>query len=127
MSDARPMYTEEQVKIDPYSIPLSDINVANPFLFSHDVHWPWFKRLRDEAPVHYCAESFFGPYWSVTGYDEIMTVDTSHDVFSSEPNIVISDPLDDFPLPRGIGRIDFEGPCPCSLRWTGPSTTSSAR
>ena len=102
MSDARPMYTEEQVKIDPYSIPLSDIDVANPFLFSHDVHGPWFKRLRDEAPVHYCAESFFGPYWSVTGYDEIMTVDTSHDVFSSEPNIVISDPLDDFPLPMFI-------------------------
>jgi cytochrome P450 len=96
------MYTEEQVKIDPYSIPLSDIDVANPFLFSHDVHGPWFKRLRDEAPVHYCAESFFGPYWSVTGYDEIMTVDTSHDVFSSEPNIVISDPLDDFPLPMFI-------------------------
>ena len=102
MSDARPMYTEDQVKVDPYSIPLSELNVANPFLFAHDVHWPWFKRLRDEAPVHYCAESFFGPYWSVTGYDEIMTVDTSHDVFSSEPNIIISDPLDDFPLPMFI-------------------------
>ncbi len=102
MSDARPMYTEDQVKLDPYSIPLAELNVANPFLFAHDAHWPWFKRLRDEAPVHYCAESFFGPYWSISGYDEIMTVDTSHDVFSSEPNIIISDPLDDFPLPMFI-------------------------
>jgi cytochrome P450 len=102
MTDARPMYTEDQVKVDPYSVPLAELNVANPFLFGHDVHWPWFKRLRDEAPVHYCAESFFGPYWSVSGYEEIMTVDTSHDVFSSEPNIIISDPLEDFPLPMFI-------------------------
>jgi cytochrome P450 len=102
MSDARPMYSEDQVKVDPYSVPLAELNVANPFLFGHDVHWPWFKRLRDEAPVHYCAESFFGPYWSVSGYAEIMTVDTSHDVFSSEPNIIISDPLEDFPLPMFI-------------------------
>ena len=102
MSDERPMYTEDQVKVDPYSIPLAELNVANPFLFANDVHWPWFKRLRDEAPVHYCAESFFGPYWSVSRYEEIMTVDTSHDVFSSEPNIVISDPLEDFPLPMFI-------------------------
>jgi cytochrome P450 len=102
MTDARPMYSEDQVKLDPYNLPLSAINVANPYLFAHDVHWPWFQRLREEAPVHYCAESFFGPYWSVTRYDDIMTVDTSHDVFSSEPNIVISDPLADFPLPMFI-------------------------
>jgi len=102
MSNERPIYTEDQVGVDPYSVPLAEINVANPFLFSHDVHEAWFKRLRDEAPVHYCAESFFGPYWSVTRYDDIMTVDTSHDVFSSEPTIIISDPLEDFPLPMFI-------------------------
>ena len=102
MSDERPIYTEDQVSVDPYSVPLAEINVANPFLFAHDVQEAWFKRLRDEAPVHYCAESFFGPYWSVTRYDDIMTVDTSHDVFSSEPTIIISDPLEDFPLPMFI-------------------------
>ena len=102
MSDERPIYTEDQVNVDPYSVPLAEINVANPFLFAHDVQEAWFKRLRDEAPVHYCAESFFGPYWSVTRYDDIMTVDTSHDVFSSEPTIIISDPLEDFPLPMFI-------------------------
>jgi cytochrome P450 len=102
MTDARPMYSEDQVKLDPYNLPLSAINVANPYLFAHDVHWPWFQRLREEAPVHYCAESFFGPYWSVTRYDDIMTVDTSHDVFSSEPNITIADPLADLPLPMFI-------------------------
>jgi len=102
MAESAPTYTEDQAQIDPYSLPLEDINVANPYLFSHDTQGAWFKRLRDEAPVHYCAESFFGPYWSVTRYDDIMTVDTSHDVYSSEPTIVIRDPIEDFPLPMFI-------------------------
>ena len=113
MSEERPIYTEDQVGVDPYSVPIEELNVANPFLFANDVHEPWFKRLRDEAPVHYCAESFFGPYWSVTRYEDIMTVDTSHDIFSSEPTIIIGDPLEDFPLPMFI-------------RWTAPSTMNSA-
>ncbi|MDH5171054.1 MAG: cytochrome P450 [Gammaproteobacteria bacterium] len=102
MPEQHPNYTEDQVNLDPYSLPLSDFDVANPYLFARDAHWPWFRRLRDEAPVHYCADSFFGPYWSVTRYDDIMTVDTSHDVFSSEPTIVIRDPIEDFPLPMFI-------------------------
>jgi cytochrome P450 len=87
---------------DPYSIPLEKINVANPFLFARDIHGPWFKRLRDEAPVHLCPESFFGPYWSITRYADIVTVDTSHDIFSSEPAITIGDNEDTFPLPMFI-------------------------
>jgi cytochrome P450 len=92
----------ERADQDPYKIPLDKINVANPFLFARDTHRPWFKRLRDEAPVHYCAESFFGPYWSITRYEDIVTVDTSHDIFSSEPSITIGDTQDDFPLPMFI-------------------------
>ena len=87
---------------DPYTLPLEKINIANPFLFAHDIHGRWFKRLRDEAPVHYCAESFFGPYWSITRYQDIVTVDTSHDIFSSEPAITIGDTQDTFPLPMFI-------------------------
>jgi cytochrome P450 len=102
MSQERPIYSEDQVGLDPYSLPLTELNVANPYLFAHDAHWPWFRRLRDEAPVHYCPQSFFGPYWSVTRYEDIMTVDTSHDVYSSEPTIVIRDPIENFPLPMFI-------------------------
>lgn len=87
---------------DPYSMPLDKINIANPFLFARDAHHPWFKRLRDEAPVHYCPESFFGPYWSITRYEEIVKVDTSHEIFSSEPAITIGDTQDTFPLPMFI-------------------------
>ncbi|MAT93198.1 MAG: cytochrome P450 [Halioglobus sp.] len=95
-------YAEEQVFQDPYALPLESIDVANPFLFAHDAHHRWFRRLRDEAPVHYCADSFFGPYWSVTRYADIMTVDTSHEIYSSEPAITIRDTQDTFPLPMFI-------------------------
>ncbi|MGE3463741.1 MAG: cytochrome P450, partial [Pseudomonadales bacterium] len=55
-----------------------------------------------DLPVHYCAESDFGPYWSVSTYDLIKEVDTSHEIFSSEPTIVIDDPDEDFELPMFI-------------------------
>ncbi len=69
--------------LDPMEVPLDQINVANPELFKHQLIYPYFKRLRDEAPVHYCSESQYGPYWSITRYHDIMTVDRNHQVFSS--------------------------------------------
>jgi len=98
MTEAMPLYDEMQVDVDPYAIPLEAMDVSNPYLFSHDAHWPWFTRLREEAPVHYCNDSPLGPYWSVTRYDDIMYVDTSHEIFSSEPIIVLRDPLEEMPL-----------------------------
>jgi cytochrome P450 len=89
--------------VDPYSIPLDGkFNVAQPKLFQADAHWPYFERLRKEAPVHLCEESEYGPYWSVTKYKEIMQVDTSHDIFSSEGGIVIADQDDEFTMPMFI-------------------------
>ncbi|MGA0841327.1 MAG: hypothetical protein ACO3P1_15685, partial [Pseudomonadales bacterium] len=69
---------------DPYSLPLESINVANPQLFKFDLVGPYFKRLREEAPVHYCAHSQYGPYWSITRFNDIMAVDTDHRRFSSD-------------------------------------------
>ena len=66
-----------------WSIPLEDIDVGNPELFRSDSFWPYFDRLRKEAPVHYCEDSMFGPYWSVTKYNDIMEIETNHAVFSS--------------------------------------------
>jgi cytochrome P450 len=67
-----------------YALPLDKLNVAQPLLFQSDTMWPYFERLRKEEPVHFCAESEFGPYWSVTKYNDIMAVDTNHQVFSSD-------------------------------------------
>jgi cytochrome P450 len=70
-----------------YSIPLSEIHVGDPALFASDSHWPYFDRLRREDPVHYCRESEFGPYWSVTKYNDIMEVETNHQVYSSDSSL----------------------------------------
>ncbi len=85
-----------------YSTPLEDFDVCQPELFRTNTMWPYFERLRKEAPVHYCRESENGPYWSVTKYHDIMQVDTNHGVFSSEGGITIRDPEEDFRLPMFI-------------------------
>src|ERR1043166_6054899 len=70
-----------------YSMPLEDIDVSRPDLFRSNTMWPYFERLRKEAPVHYCPMSRVGPYWSVTKYKDIMHVETNHAVFSSDINL----------------------------------------
>ena len=73
----------EEARERAYSLPLEDFNPGDPELFRSDTHWPYFDRLRKEDPVHYCKDLMFGPYWSVTRYNDIMAVDTNHGVFSS--------------------------------------------
>ena len=69
---------------DPYAMPLEDLDPAHPSLFEHDRFMPYFDRLRAEDPVHLTENSMFGPYWSVTGFKDIMHVDTHHQLFSSD-------------------------------------------
>jgi cytochrome P450/predicted MFS family arabinose efflux permease len=69
---------------DASTIALEDIDVSNIELWRTNSHWPYFARLRREDPVHWCRDSQFGPYWSVTKFDDIMAVETNHKVFSSE-------------------------------------------
>src|SRR3954469_15032374 len=70
-----------------HATPLENFDPGDPELFRSDTHWPYFDRLRREAPVHYCKDSMFGPYWSVTKYNDIMAVDTNHGVFSSAASL----------------------------------------
>jgi cytochrome P450 len=67
-----------------YAVPLSQVNPAQPALFQADAMWPYFERLRREDPVHYTAESEFGSYWSITKFNDIVAIDTNHQVFSSD-------------------------------------------
>ncbi len=69
---------------DPWSVPLAEMDPAHPALFKANTALPWFERLRAEAPVHWCEESQFGPYWSLTRYDDVKYVDTHHNLFSSD-------------------------------------------
>ncbi len=63
---------------------LAAVDVSDPALYERDTWGPLFARLRREAPVHWCAESRYGPYWSVTRYDDIMTVELDHATYSSQ-------------------------------------------
>ena len=96
---------EREARSPATDIPLDKINVSQPELFRTNSFWPYFERLRREDPVHYCAESDYGPYWSVTKYNDIMAVDTNHQVFSSEAHlggITLRNQNPDFLLPMFI-------------------------
>ena len=87
---------------DPWTLPLETLDVAGADLFLHDRHGEYFKRLRQEDPVHYCPQSQFGPYWSLTKFNDIVEAEVNHKVFSSHRDIVIGDQEDAFYVPMFI-------------------------
>ena len=102
MSDEAQFLDKSVVIPDPYSISLDQINMAQPMLFQNNAHGEYFRRLRKEDPVHYCAESEVGPFWSITKYDDIVKIDSNHKQFSSEPTISMGNPSEDFTTPMFI-------------------------
>lgn len=88
---------------DPYTMDLRDIDVSRPELMQYGVHWDYFARLREEAPVHYCENGMFGPFWSLTKFNDIMAMDKNHHDFSSDLGIVLPDRQEDFKTPNFIG------------------------
>ena len=83
---------------------LADVNPANPKLFSEERILPLFEQMRAEQPVHYCKDSAYGPFWSVTRHADIMAVDKNHQEFSSDAifggimidDDIVGDPDGDF-------------------------------
>lgn len=95
-----PKFIEEPIP-EVGSLSLEDIDVSNPFLFRQNRWQSYFKRLRDECPVHYQKNSPFGSFWSVTRYEDIMFVDKHHDLFSAEPIITLG------PAPSGLEKVEM--------------------
>ncbi|MDN5744818.1 MAG: cytochrome P450 [Nocardioidaceae bacterium] len=92
---SEPLVFVERPLPEVSDLALTEIDLSHPFLWRQE-KWPSYsKRLRDEAPVHFVADSPFGPYWSIMRYDDIRAVDINADDFSAEPDIIIGDlPLD---------------------------------
>ena len=87
------------------SMPLEDINVSDPKLYQQDVWMHYFDRLRREAPVHYCKDSPIGPFWSISKYKDIVSVEVNHKAFSSSSTfggITLRDRTGDLELPMFI-------------------------
>ncbi|MBO6657762.1 MAG: cytochrome P450 [Pseudomonadales bacterium] len=78
---------------NPYDLPLDEINPVNPRLFSENKWSDFFKRLREEDPVHFNQTDLAGRYWSLTRYAEIKAVDTDHENFSSAHGITLGFPV----------------------------------
>ena len=73
------------------------LDVSRAELYREDLWHEPFRRLRAEAPVYYCENSAFGPYWSVSAYKPIVHVEALPELFSSQPTITLSDPIDGEP------------------------------
>ena len=66
---------------------LHSIHVADPKRFSDGSILELLEVLRTQAPVHYCEDSPYGPYWSITRYNDIMQVDKDYETFSSDAHL----------------------------------------
>lgn len=80
---------EEQPIPSVHQLDLQEIDLSNPFLYRQHRWQEYYMRLRDEAPVHYQSNSAFGAFWSVTRHEDVLFVDRNHQIFSSEPIIMI--------------------------------------
>lgn len=59
------------------------LDVSRAELWSEDRWQEPMARLRAESPIHYCEDSKFGPYWSVTTYKPIQHIEALPKIFSS--------------------------------------------
>ena len=41
-------------RANAFATPLGEFHPGNPELFRSDTLWPYFERLRNEEPVHFC-------------------------------------------------------------------------
>lgn len=69
---------------DPYSVPLESIDMSDPDLHQQGLEHVYFQRLREESPVHHYTSEVYGPFWSLSRYEDIIAVDKNHRDWSSD-------------------------------------------
>jgi len=79
-----PIELQAAARAEAFSLPLEQVDPSNPELFFNDTVGHYFERLRRDAPVHKTHSNYFGDFWSVTRFQDIMAVDTNHAVYSSD-------------------------------------------
>ena len=93
-------------KTDATKRPLRAFDMSDPQYYQDDTWYPYFERLRREAPVHFTEDSAYGPYWSISRYKDIMQCEVNHAVFSNEiGGIQVEDQPKDMQRPSFI-RMD---------------------
>ena len=89
-----------------YELPIDQIDVSDVELFRDNTIWPYFERLRKEDPVHYCADSKYGPY--LVDHAGTTTSWRRHQPPSRSPPR---------PASRSCSTRRTISPCRCSSRW----------
>jgi cytochrome P450 len=74
----------QRLEDDLSRLPIGRIDVAQPRLFQFGLAPRYLERLRQEAPVHFCANGIFGAYWSITRYRDIEEIELNPALFSSD-------------------------------------------
>src|SRR5580698_7472585 len=101
----------DEARAKAYATPLDEFQVHDIEHFTSDTLWPWFERLRNEDPVHYTAESEYGPYWSITRYADIVACDGDNHRLSSSSihgGITLFEPPEDMdPADASEERTSF--------------------
>ena len=82
------------------------LDVSRADLYRDDTWHAPFKTLRETSPVHYTADSSYGPYWSISTYKPIVHIESLPELFSSEVGgITIADvAMDGVKMPMFIAR-----------------------
>ncbi len=103
---ARPYYLERGDSVLPASeLDLETLDLVDAEVWRQNKMWDRFERLRREDPLHWTPESFVGPYWSVTRYEDVMAIDVDHKRFSSDAKyggITLGSPIEGFSAPSFI-------------------------
>ncbi len=72
-----------QLQSDPKSS-LEDLNPSELSRFADGSVHEVMTRLREEAPIHYCKDSPYGPYWSITKHRDIIEIEAVPAIYSSD-------------------------------------------
>lgn len=68
----------------PLTEPLETLDPSVPERFADGSADAMFARLRQEAPIHYCSNSRFGPFWSICLYEDIVEIEALPQIYSSD-------------------------------------------
>lgn len=71
-----------------------DIDLLAPATFADGHPTAMYRWLHDHDPVHWHEEPDGPGFWAVTGFEDVRRVGREHELFSSEPTVMISDPAD---------------------------------
>lgn len=69
---------------DPYTVPIECIDLSDSRLPNSGLQLKYYQRVREEDPVHYLKSSRYGPFWSLTRYEDVQYVALNPQIFSSD-------------------------------------------